>query len=542
MENQNSKKYKSRYNHIKPDGPKKLLKNRICVNLSNCKYKVVENVCKARNYRIIKNDEENMNFDIIFTDLSCNQDFLGRMKNYQKINHFPGILKIARKNFLAYHLRKMKKKFPEFYDFFPETYCLPSDNSLLMKEFDKTKRKTFIVKPDSAAEGRGIFLIRKFESINVKDSYIVQKYLKNPFLIDGLKFDLRVYVFITSVSPLNIYVYKDGLVRLATDLYQKPDDKNIKNLFMHLTNYAINKKSFKFQHCDNNNFNKGHKRSFESLWQAVRNINRSPKEVFDDMKKTIIKTLTSVQPILEHIYNSSQPNDYSGLMCFDLLGFDIILDDDLKPYVLEVNHAPSLNLDTPLDKKLKTEMMGSMFDIMNIDLEKRRAMILKERRALKKRLIEGKRRKVSIFEKNEMKTNFLKEEYKNLKDRIGNFDLIYPNYTFDEPYDEFMKYAKKINLERTGVINQKPKKRFVNKLNKNKLQKRVKSVRIKKPENNLKKMQMINNSINRLYKQAFLKREKNKENISHNRVNKKLQSFMSIPIKTTIVNLELNLP
>ena len=72
---------------------------------------------------------------------------------------------------------------------------------------------------------------------------MVQRYLSKPHLIDGYKYDLRLYVFINGINPLRIYLYKDGLARFATEPYQKPNEKNMDNLFMHLTNYAINKES-----------------------------------------------------------------------------------------------------------------------------------------------------------------------------------------------------------------------------------------------------------------------------------------------------------
>ena len=68
----------------------------------------------------------------------------------------------------------------------------------------------------------------------------------NPFLIDGLKFDFRVYVLLKSVNPLKIFIYREGLARLATNKYKRPSKKNLNNMCMHLTNYAINKKSPKF--------------------------------------------------------------------------------------------------------------------------------------------------------------------------------------------------------------------------------------------------------------------------------------------------------
>lgn len=64
--------------------------------------------------------------------------------------------------------------------------------------------------------------------------------------MDGLKFDLRIYVLVYGVNPLRLFMYKEGLVRLATDEYVRPTDQNMKNLYMHLTNYAINKNSGKF--------------------------------------------------------------------------------------------------------------------------------------------------------------------------------------------------------------------------------------------------------------------------------------------------------
>ena len=75
---------------------------------------------------------------------------------------------------------------------------------------------------------------------------ICSQYLGNPMLIDDYKFDLRVYVLITSVTPLRIFLYHEGLARFATSAYVSPVGSNLNNLYMHLTNYAINKDSDNF--------------------------------------------------------------------------------------------------------------------------------------------------------------------------------------------------------------------------------------------------------------------------------------------------------
>ena len=82
-----------------------------------------------------------------------------------------------------------------------------------------------------------------------------------------------------------------------------------------------------------------------------------------EIKDIIVKTMLSIQPDLLHNYRTCQPSDRECSMCFELLGFDIILDKKLKPLLLEVNHAPSFNTDTPLDYLVKK---GLLFDTLNL--------------------------------------------------------------------------------------------------------------------------------------------------------------------------------
>jgi tubulin polyglutamylase TTLL6/13 len=89
-------------------------------------------------------------------------------------------------------------------------------------------------------------------------------------LIHGFKYDLRIYVFVNGINPLRVYVYKDGLARFATTPYAKPTEKNIDNLFMHLTNYAINKESENYvQNEGGPNGESGSKRSYQSIIDLV---------------------------------------------------------------------------------------------------------------------------------------------------------------------------------------------------------------------------------------------------------------------------------
>lgn len=96
----------------------------------------------------------------------------------------------------------------------------------------------------NSSQGKGIFIVDDISEVPIDEPYIVSRYIHNPLLINGLKFDVRIYVMITSMDPWRIYIYNEGLARFASDDY---DAQNIKsNKYAHLTNYSINKKNEKF--------------------------------------------------------------------------------------------------------------------------------------------------------------------------------------------------------------------------------------------------------------------------------------------------------
>ena len=94
--------------------------------------------------------------------------------------------------------------------------------------------------------------------------------MTNPLLLENkLKFDLRIYVLVKSVCPLKIFVYRDGLARFSTETYQKPGKNNLNNMFVHLTNYAINKKNPNFIFNEEEmKEEEGNKRSLSSVFKV----------------------------------------------------------------------------------------------------------------------------------------------------------------------------------------------------------------------------------------------------------------------------------
>merc|ERR1711959_198472 len=128
-----------------------------------------------------------------------------------------------------------------------KTWVLPADIGDLRKQGADKKVKTYIVKPSKGCQGNGIYLTRNVDDINMDADLVVQRYLHKPLLIDGLKFDLRIYVLVTSVEPLRIYLYKEGMGRFCTEEYTSIKGSNLSEQCMHLTNYAINRKSENYE-------------------------------------------------------------------------------------------------------------------------------------------------------------------------------------------------------------------------------------------------------------------------------------------------------
>ena len=102
--------------------------------------------------------------------------------------------------------------------------------------------------------------------------------------------------------------------------------------------------------------------------------------------------MLTVQPSIAHTYRSCQPDDVENSMCFEILGFDIFLDDNLKPWIIEVNHAPSFVCDTPLDTKIKRGLLYDVVKLQNLSVSKKNKFKREKAKEFEKRALKGKKR------------------------------------------------------------------------------------------------------------------------------------------------------
>ncbi|XP_030396155.1 probable tubulin polyglutamylase TTLL1 isoform X4 [Gopherus evgoodei] len=252
-----------------------------------------------------------------------------RLSDDQIVNHFPNHYELTRKDLMVKNIKRYRKELEKegsplaekdengkyiYLDFVPVTFMLPADYNLFVEEFRKNPSSTWIMKPCGKAQGKGIFLINKlsqikkwsrdsktssFVSQSSKEAYVISLYINNPLLIGGKKFDLRLYVLVSTYRPLRCYMYKLGFCRFCTVKYT-PSTSELDNMFVHLTNVAIQKHG----------------------------------------------------PVMN--------NDKH---CFECYGYDIIIDDKLKPWLIEVNASPSLTSSTANDRILKYNLINDTLNI-----------------------------------------------------------------------------------------------------------------------------------------------------------------------------------
>ncbi|XP_060945188.1 tubulin polyglutamylase TTLL4 [Limanda limanda] len=280
---------------------------------------------------------------------------------HQKLNHFPGTFQIGRKDRLWRNLSKMKGRFgKQEFSFFPRTFILPQDIRQLRKAWEEgVSRQKWIIKPPASARGIGIQVIHKWSQMPRKRPLLVQKYLHKPYLISGNKFDLRIYVYVTSYDPLRIYIFTDGLVRFASCKYSS-SMKTLSNKFMHLTNYSVNKKNSEYQTNSDDKACQGHKWALKALWKFLGSKGVNTTLIWEKIKDIVIKTIIASEPYVNSLLKLNVKTSYS---CHELFGFDIMLDENLKPWILEVNISPSLHSNTALDVAIKGQMIRDLLNL-----------------------------------------------------------------------------------------------------------------------------------------------------------------------------------
>ncbi|XP_014248265.1 probable tubulin polyglutamylase TTLL9 [Cimex lectularius] len=359
---------------------KKKLRYRLEVN-----YKTINHVLYDRGWSQVHGESDA--WDFFWCDLSHLGAVLEkRLQGSQMVPHFRNHYEISRKNHLARNMARYKKTLqregrPEeakFCDCIPLTFELPGEYAILMSYCRVNPGKNFIVKPAIGCKGKGIFLFRKIRELNEwratrdwsrnttvietndktdqpkmeeketpPEMWLVQTYVDDPYLIAGRKFDIRVYVLVLSYLPLKVWVARDGFARICGAPY---DLNNLKDTLAHLTNTSIQ--------LARDNKNPGCKWSMKRLREFLCAKHGTPafELLMEQIGQIIITSLKSVQKAMMH-----------NKHCFELYGYDILLSESLRPWLIEVNASPSLEATDADDYKLKYNLLSDVFNVLDLE-------------------------------------------------------------------------------------------------------------------------------------------------------------------------------
>ena len=393
-------------------------------------------------------------FNILFGNVP-KPSKLRKLNKYQKTNHHPGAWNLGRKDNLWKNVWRMRRTHGSAYEICPQTFLLPDDMNRFKQEQESDNRLLWIMKPAASSCGRGIKVISSKTKIGKKGGYIISRYIANPHLINGRKYDLRIYVCVSSFDPLKIYVYKQGLVRFATQDYSTKK-KNLKKRYVHLTNYSVNKRALNFiKNTDPTQSSMGSKWALPALIEYFKEVGINWDAIYERIKDVIIKACIAVEP---HIVNQIAASGKTRGQSFETYGFDILLDSDLRPWLLEVNVSPSLSSSSPLDKKIKTSLMCDVFTLSGLVPYDRKKFEKHQEAAKQKRLLglRGSR----VFHKN---IQFLKntplseidlgdDELMILAEteeefyRKGNFERVFPEAAIIDKYSRFFEVERFNNI------------------------------------------------------------------------------------------------
>lgn len=478
------------------------LKTQKVLRVNNSGIKVVNNIFASHGFSLQTKLNSNLNMIWLSASVAVKRRIYTSVQKHQKINSFPASSAITRKDELYRNFLKMKELFgAKEFNYLPKSYILPQDREQYTKDFFHSKtlgnkspneENLWIVKPVNRACGKGIKIYKGLHNIDLElhyqppyssrsyESVIISKYISSPLLLSGRKFDLRIYVLITSFDPLRIYMYNDGLVRLATESFST-NEKLLTNDFVHLTNSFIQKKHrlYKKNNLHPQEIPKADvmpsKLSFKQFkhFAEVHKLGINFNEVFVDIEDIVIKTILSMETKARTSWNKLRSKGLEKKSNFQLYGFDLLLEASnpaklhsrTKVWLIEVNGSPSLGISSTLDKVLKTEMLCELLNVVGvqkIDNEQQRieAMTSKSAGDVKKNVTMNCRRPEFVVECdnntesarerdnkiNAIKRKKVKREIQAEQKLTKNWKLLFPTTQSEKFHNFFEEITPKQQL------------------------------------------------------------------------------------------------
>ena len=360
--------------------------------MNKCDTKLVRSVLESNGFTCT----DGQNWHICWSN-----GFYRNNANDGLVNHFPNSLEITRKDKLIKNIVAMQTKFGKSeFEVIPDSYVLPEEFADFYSHYHSIKEQmtvhkdylisnkgksvgdrresnqlnnnVWIVKPSAGWQGKGIYITDDITQVPIDEQCVVSRYLTNPLLIRGLKFDLRIYVLVTSFEPWRIYIYQEGLVRFASEQYK---DSDFDNRYIHLTNYSINKKNEKFVQSNDFNSEESNKWSFALLTKHLEAIGVNMSLLWSRIYDIILKTFIACEPKIIDACKKIPNYKHNS---FEVFGFDVMVDSDCRPWILEANLSPSFATDSILDYVIKSNLLKDTVNLLFMKKNEKKKFVSKE--------------------------------------------------------------------------------------------------------------------------------------------------------------------
>ena len=321
-------------------------------------------------------DQKMGSYNIYLTPYNFKKNFIEGLtpfiyNKFQKINKYFNYMEYISKSSLYSNYKNFKDRYPNDYDYMFETYSYPEQKNIIKKKFKNyiinESNYLWMIKPKLASLGNNISILKDFSQIKLKD-YIITKFLDNPHLINGYKYDIRFHGLISSIKPLKLYLYNEGFVRFCSEKYNF-STYSLDNKYEFITNIYLNKKNKeKYIYPKNSSeIEKSHLWNLETLKNYYKRNNINYNKIYSEVSDIFIKSLLTVrEKLIKTILNYKLK--FSNF--YHLIGFDIILDENLKPYLLEFNRRCSLRDDNVAEKNYVYNLIVDTLNIIGITTEK----------------------------------------------------------------------------------------------------------------------------------------------------------------------------
>jgi tetratricopeptide (TPR) repeat protein len=240
----------------------------------------------------------------------------------------------------------------------PETFALPRDRRALQRFAAGRPRSLYIVKPANGSGGQGISVVDDLTEALGREAVVVQPYLDRPYLIQGRKNHLRVYVLVTSAEPLRAHVYREGVVRFAPEPYD-PSPKRLGEVSMHVTNTALHEGHPGLEISqDPSRDDVGLIWSLSALLRQVGADGGDPQAVFGEITDLVGWFMRALrrEGMFERQARAAPLRAYGPL----LFGFDMLLDEDAHPWLIEIQAKPA-GRGSPLVDRINGELFANVF-------------------------------------------------------------------------------------------------------------------------------------------------------------------------------------